>query len=86
LLVLVLVVTSSGLTSSTSTIATSTSAVIFVSSIAISHHRILASRVPLILLHSMDIAVALVLIPHVVDDVENLLLGSFLMFTFDVIL
>jgi len=34
----------------------------------------------------MDIAVALVLIPHVVDDVENLLLGSFLMFTFDVIL
>lgn len=86
MLVLILVVTSSALTSSASTIATSTSVVKFVSSIAISHHWILTARVPLHLLRSMEIVVTLVLISYEVDNVENLLLSSLLMLVFHIVL
>lgn len=85
-LVLVLVVATSALASSASTIATSTSVVKFVSSIAISHHWILTAGVQLHLLLSMEIVVTFVLISYEVDNVENLLLSSFLMLVFDVIL
>ena len=71
-LILVLVVTSSALASSASTIATSTSVVKFVSSIAISHHGILTALVPLHLWRSMHIVVALVLLSIPIKKVISL--------------